>query len=83
MARRDKGGRGALAEALEASFASGDHRAARARARAALADPAAGPAEREGAEAALRRVRPDPAAALLAGCALALLVLLAALGLAR
>jgi hypothetical protein len=64
MARKDR--RGGGAERLRALLQAGDHRAARAEARARLADPSTSEAERAEAAATLASLAPDRGA-LLAG----------------
>jgi hypothetical protein len=60
MSRKER--RTSRAERLQGLLAAGDHAAARAEARAVLADPAAVPEERRAAAAALSSLSPEPGA---------------------
>ncbi len=68
---------------LSRLLALGDHRAAAARARSVLADPASAPAHRAEAEAALARLRPERGAAWTAAFGFLFFAAVAALGLLR
>jgi hypothetical protein len=85
MARRDRKEREprarAVAPALAALLEAGDHRAAAARARELLADPATPAPERAAAEATLARASPEPGALVAAVIGLAIIAAVAALGL--
>lgn len=84
MVRRERT-RPGPARRLEALLEAGDHRAAAAEARRALADAGSDDEERRAARAVLASLRPEPGAvaAGLAGVLVALGTLLAALGRGR
>jgi hypothetical protein len=79
MARKER--RPERAARLEALIERGDWRGAGAEARALLADPAADEAEREVAEAARVRLRPEPGALAVGAAGLAALAVAVVLGL--
>ncbi len=79
MARKER--RPERTARLEALFERGDWRGARAEAGAMLADPAAGEGERAAAEAAMRRLRPEPGALAVGAVGLVILAVAVVFGL--
>ena len=81
MSRKER--RASPADRIRILLAAGDHRAARAAARAVLADPAAADADRGAAAAALASLAPEPGAVVAGALGVAVAVALAALLVAR
>jgi hypothetical protein len=81
MSRKER--RPPRAERIRSLLEAGDHRAARAEARAVLADEGAGPEEREAAAAALSSLSPDPGAVAAGAAGVAAAVAIAAAVLLR